>query len=110
MSLHINLIKSKNKYRQLELAVAFISFFNLIINKLKIKVNGEVIHEEQLEGIDKHKIIKIIDSNTENIETLHIQFLFNLNSYMGYLNINNNLWKNKLRKFLQISLISELPF
>jgi len=94
MRLHINLIKSENKYRQLELAVAFISFFNLIVNKLKIKVNGEIIHEEQLEGIDKNKIIKIIDSNIENIGSLHIQFLFNLNSYIGYLNINNNYDSN----------------
>ena len=90
MSLHINFIKSENKYKQLELALAFISFFNLIVNKLKMKVSGEVIYEEQLEGIDKNKIIKLIDSNIDNIRELHIQFLFNINSCMGYLNINNN--------------------
>jgi len=94
MSLHIDLIKSENKYRQLELAIAFISFFNLIVNKLKIKVNGDVIHEEQLKGIDKNKLIKIIDSNIDNKESLHIQFLFNLNSHIGYLNINNNYDSN----------------
>ena len=90
MSMHINLVKSERKLLDsLDLALSFFAFFNLFVNKIKMKESGEVIYEEELKELNRTDIINKINS-VKDIGLLNIEFLFAMKNILGYLNINNH--------------------
>ena len=88
--MHINLVKSERKLLDsLDLALSFFAFFNLFVNKIRMKESGEVIYEEELKELNKTEIINKINS-VKDIGSLNVEFLFSMKNILGYLNINNH--------------------